>query len=217
VQTSCAFIHRDDVEMWNCNKDLAALYNSQGGRLQNVGFNFGAIGDRADDQGILWMESPTQEHLGGQAGWAIPVNTAVSGASVSYFRHHSSFVQDAGLTWVASSGVEGAERIVIDLTRTTGSLTQVYDIDLVFLEPLENAQPGDRVFDVVVNGVNVGTIDVAAEVGVKKILVKKLSNITLDAQLRIDLTASAGRSVLCGVSLKARPVESLALASRKLR
>jgi hypothetical protein len=210
-QTSCALIHRDDVEQWSCNKNLGSQFAAQGGRLQNVGFNFGAVGDRVDDSGILWMEYPFGEKAAGY-NYEIPVSITVNGGS--YFRHHSLTVTGDGLNWVASSGMEGASSVTIDMVGDSSagsakrgqpppppidSPAEAYDIYLYFAEPNENFQAGDRVFSLSVNGVDAGQVDVAAVVGTRRILVKKVPNVTIDEAAEITLTASVGQTLLCGV------------------
>ncbi len=201
-QTSCALIHRDDVEQWSCNKNLGEQFAAQGGRLQNVGFNFGAIGDRVDDDGILWMEYPFGEPAAGYS-YQIPVDIKVNG-SADYFRHHSLTVTGSGLNWVAASGMEGASSVTIDMVgdasgREIVSPAQAYDVYLYFAESNENAQAGERVFSVSVNDVDAGQIDVAGTVGPRNILVRKLQNVTIDGTAEITLTASVGQTLLCGV------------------
>jgi hypothetical protein len=211
-QTSVALIHRPDVEQWSCNKNLGSQYKAQGGRMMNVGLNFGAIGDRVDADGKLWMEYPFLEPAGG-FNYQIPVDITVNGEEVKYFRHHSLTIKQGDLKWVASSGVEGASSIVVDMVRdqfdAEGNLivsqARDYEVCLYFAESDETVKPGDRVFNVSVNGVSVGSVDVAAEVGVKSVLVKKLDRVNIGEEMLIELGAASGKTLLCGVGVK--PVE----------
>ncbi|MFW6256076.1 MAG: malectin domain-containing carbohydrate-binding protein, partial [Candidatus Sumerlaeota bacterium] len=201
-QTSCAMIHRDDVEQWACNKNLGAQYANQGGRLLNVGFNFGAVGDRVDDDGIFWMEYPFGEPEFGY-NYQIPVDVTVSGEEVNYFRHHMLTVDGECLNWVSSSGVEVASSISIDMVRCDeASPACAYDVYLYFVEPNVKAIGGDRVFSASVNGNSVGTLDLAAQAGPRKIVVKKLTGIIIDDTLTIDLSATAGKTLLSGVGVE---------------
>ncbi len=199
-QTSCALIHRDDVEQWSCNKNLGEQFAAQGGRLMNVGFNFGAVGDRVDDNGILWMEYPYGEPQAG-FNYQIPVDISVGGDHVEYYRHHSLTVS-GDIAWVGSSGVEGAASIVIDMVGgDVVSEAENYDVYLYFMEPAAEAKAGDRVFTAMVNGQSV-MVDIAGQIGTRKILVKKISHVTIDQELIVTLDASAGKTILSGIGLQ---------------
>ena len=196
IQTSCALIHREDVEQWSCNLNLGRQY--EGGRLTNVGLNFGAIGDRVDADNVLWMEYPFGEPEAG-FNYQIPVKVTVNGTDVSYFRHHSLTVQ-GDLNWVAASGVEGATAITLDVGGD--GQEKAYDITLYFVEQESGVHAGDRVFSVNVNGNDTGDIDVAAEAGYMTTMTRTIENVVIGEQLVITLNPVAGQPILSGVSLK---------------
>ncbi len=213
-QTNCALIHREDVEQWSCNKNLGEQYAAEGGRMRNVGFNFGAVGDRVDDKGILWMEYPFGEQQAGYS-YQVPVTIAIEGDDISYFRHHSQRVAGKGLQWVASSGVEGASSITIDMVKEGVAATEAdaaaYDIELYFMEPDASKKRGDRVFSVAVNGFSTGPIDMAKK-GSMKIITKKLKNVSIGEELKIDLASYSGKAILCGIGLKCKtPLDEITL------
>jgi hypothetical protein len=79
------------------------------------------------------------------------------------------------------------------------SPAEAYDVTLYFAEPNEKALAGDREFSVAVNGIDAGRVDVAASVGARKTLVKKVSNVLIGEAAKITLTATAGKTLLCGV------------------
>lgn len=244
VQTSCALVHMPETEVWTNNRAIGLDYQAEGGRLRDVGFNFGAPGDRVDEAiGLMWMDYPQGEYAAtlrdevgsyGDDGpyypewkydfrfFGVPVDVTVDGTP-EYFRMHSAEVSGGTGDWVAASGVQGASAITIDMVGDaheyvwdeasesySWNVTPVsapaasYDVYLVFVEPDEDAQPGDRVFSVSVEGVSTGAIDVAAEAGVKKVLLKQLRNVVVDDALDIQLNASEGASILCGIGLKCK-------------
>ena len=78
-------------------------------------------------------------------------------------------------------------------------------VSLVFMEPNLQANPGDRVFDVSVNGVPVLTnYDIVADAGRPyKSVVKTFHGISVTDQLTVTMTASSGHNckpILCGFS-----------------
>jgi outer membrane protein assembly factor BamB len=130
-QTSLALIHMPEAEFWTF-----------GGTLQKgrTGINLGAPGDRRDERGTLWLDVPS---TGGESE---KISVKFEPERPKIFRHHASTVHQGELPWVAASGVEGLERMTIDVEPGNN-----YEVRLLFLEP-ETASEGDRVFDVILEG-----------------------------------------------------------------
>ena len=114
-QTSLALIHMPDLELWTYSQ--FGLDGESGDRIERVGINFGAPGDRRAADGTLWLEYPS---VGGDSP-GLPIS--VSGKGVAYFRRHASQVTGAGLSWVMASGVREVETITVtpELVRPTVS------------------------------------------------------------------------------------------------
>ncbi len=55
-QTSLALVHMPEIEMWTYSQ--FGLDGKDGERIQRVGINFGAPGDRRAPDGTLWLEYP---------------------------------------------------------------------------------------------------------------------------------------------------------------
>lgn len=161
-QTSLALIHMPEVEMWT--------YTAIGGTdqraadIRRIGINLGAPGDRRAHDGTLWLEHPTV------GGMSPKVAVEVAGAP-RWFRRHSARASGEGLAWVAASGVEGAERVVVHLRPTDAKNAdrrspRLYTVRLYFLEPDDRVQPGQRVFDVTIQGKPVlPRFDIVSEAG----------------------------------------------------
>ncbi|HSG71513.1 MAG TPA: malectin domain-containing carbohydrate-binding protein, partial [Planctomycetaceae bacterium] len=130
-QTSLALIHMPEAEFWTFGGTL-----KQG----RTGINLGAPGDRRDENGTLWLDVPS---TGGESA---KISVRFEPERPGIFRHHASTVQEGDLPWVAASGLEGIERITIDVEQDKS-----YEVRLIFLEP-ENLEDGERVFDVSVQG-----------------------------------------------------------------
>ncbi len=97
-QTSLALVHMPEVESWSVNS--AASVMSRGSRIESVGINFGAPGDRRDIDGRLWIEYPVA------AGPSPPLSIEFND-DAKVFRHHSSTMAGTDVPWVLASGVEG--------------------------------------------------------------------------------------------------------------
>lgn len=105
-QTSLALIHMPEMDLWTYSQ--FGLDGAEGERIQRVGINFGAAGDRRAPDGTLWLEYPDTS-----GGISPGLGVAVKGDHASYFRRHSTQVTGDGLAWVCSSGLLGAETITI--------------------------------------------------------------------------------------------------------
>jgi hypothetical protein len=101
-QTSLALVHMPDIELWSI--DTSALVDSHGKRIERLGINFGAPGDRRDPEGTLWLEYPV---VSGES----PPLALELGDSVTTYQHHSSTHAGQPLSWVLASGVENVTEV----------------------------------------------------------------------------------------------------------
>ena len=96
-QTSLAMVHMPDVDLWTVH-DLVAK-DTAGKRVENIGINFGAPGDRRDTNGRLWLEFPIV------AGTSPPIQVDFND-DAEIFQHHSSTMADSQHPWIFASGVK---------------------------------------------------------------------------------------------------------------
>lgn len=101
-QTSLALVHMPDIELWSI--DTSALADSHGKRIERLGINFGAPGDRRDQEGTLWLEYPAV------SGDSPPLSLELDPAATMY-QHHSSAHAGEPLSWVLASGVENVNEL----------------------------------------------------------------------------------------------------------
>jgi outer membrane protein assembly factor BamB len=105
-QTSLALVHMPEMEMWSISNDVA---QESGDRdIDSLGINFGAPGDRRDQNGLLWLEYPAV------AGDSAPLDIRVNG-DATYFQSHSSRASDSDLPWVTASGVNAITDLHVSL------------------------------------------------------------------------------------------------------
>ena len=179
-------------EQWTAWGELAR--EKTAGKIQRLGINFGAPGDRVTYDGTLWVDYPS---VGGPSP-DVEVEIQPEGAEAFY--HHSLWIEGGtGWPWVAASGMSGAESILI-----TGVKPGEYSVRLVFVEP-GNKKSGERVFDLSLQGqVVLESFDVVKEGKGRMRAVTKIQNkvkVGQDGLLEVSLKAKVGVTVLSGIEL----------------
>ncbi|MFO0845286.1 MAG: PQQ-binding-like beta-propeller repeat protein [Gemmataceae bacterium] len=150
-QCSVGLVHQPDAELWTFTTARPVQ-----GVVRRLGVNLGAPGQRKAEGGTLWLDYPA---VGGPAP---KVAVSLAPASPETYRLHASQVEGNGTRWVGASGVRGLSRLTIDLG-DDGGRPRRYTVRLYFLEP-DAVAPGDRVFDVAVQGKTVlPRLDVAEQ------------------------------------------------------
>jgi len=189
-QTSLALIHDPGAELWTFNS-----FPWGGAPVRRVGINFGAPGDRRVGRGTLWLDFPSD----GGTSPDIPVEVQ---GDVKYFRYHGSTVAtgaEGEYGWVAASGVEGATGITITLAGDTNP--RKYTVRLQFAEIGRDAKPGDRLFDVKIQGNEVlKNFDIVKEAGgVNRAVVKEFTGVDVAGKLTISLLPKTGSTLIGGI------------------
>lgn len=199
--------------------------------VRRVGLNFGAPGNRLSDDGTLGLEWPS---VGGPSPeLSVHVqgdNLELFRRHMSTVESAS----HGALPWVAASGMEGVTGLAIrPFVQTTGpgkdatvngferhwetnALATAHDgvadrneparrytVRLHFLEP-GAAEPGERVFDVSINGrVVLKSFDIAARAGgANRAIVEEYAGVRVVEDLRIAFTPRSGNTfqpVICGI------------------
>ena len=205
-RSSLGLIHMPEAEYWTYGAVPSGLAPGAG----RVGFNFGAPGDRrsADGpgpRGTLWLDYPS---VGGPSP-EMPVK--VAGEKLNWFYHHSSTIKSGGLRWVAASGVVGVESVTIGPSEIVPQ-AEAYTVRLYFAEPA-NLQPGQRVFDVGLQGKRVlEDFDIVkAAGGSRRAIVREFNAVKADGRLTLTFTPKAGLSrrgraktgepLICGIEI----------------
>jgi hypothetical protein len=204
AHAALALIHMPEADMW-ISGDRAV----QAEAVRQVGINFGAPGRRLAKNGVLWVECPVV----GKQKPAIPVALSPSksvdrgGKQVSVFAgrriHHASSRMAAGasLPWVGASGVSGVTGITVTLGKDI-SYDAPYTVRLVFAE-LQGQKPGQRVFDVSVQGKGVlKSFDIAATAGgAHRVVVKTVKGVRAGTDLSVTLTPRKGVPLISGLEI----------------
>jgi hypothetical protein len=190
-RTSLAMVHMPEAEMWTYTS-----LGSASGPIKKVGVNFGAPGDRLADNGVLWLDYPS---VGGSSP-NISVTTVP--ASPQWFRHHAARFEGESLGWVTASGAIGLTNVTVLVNNARQEAE--YLVRLYFAEP-ENAEVGQRVFDVAIQGQQVlSNFDVAQHaVSDGSGIVREFGPIKAGSNLTLTLTPLVGQPVICGIELLA--------------
>ena len=198
-QTSLALIHMPELEYWTTND-----FEWSGAPVKKMGLNLGAPGDRMAENGTLWLEYPT---VGG-ASPEIPVTIAYPEETATV-THNTLRVKEGSLPWVAASGLEGLTDMEIQLAAENHSESS-YSVTLYFAELDENVEPGDRVFDIEVQGEMVREkMDIVRETGgcMLETSIQIPAVRISDNVLRISLKAQKGsrKALLNGIHVAQNP------------
>lgn len=167
------------------------------GKLQRIGFNFGAPGDRVTHDGTLWIDVP---NAGGPSP-SVNVVTEPPITGLETFYEHSLFLKGGeGWPWVAGSGVIGLRAVNL-----SGLKPGDYTVRLTFSEPDMDTKPGERVFGISINGEPVAEAfdPVAVANGTHRAVTLGVPDRSVDSSgvLRVELTAKTGRPVISGVEI----------------
>jgi outer membrane protein assembly factor BamB len=221
-QTSLALVHMPNVETWTFG-----TLRWTGNPVRRLGVNFGAPGDRQVSGGSLWVDYPS---VGGKSPDP-PISIKwredegkdenerrkeesrslleLSTKPMRYFRLHEAQVESHDLAFVAASGLRGEVDIEISLAsdRYKDKDPREYIVRLVFCE-IENAEPGQRRFDVSLQGTPVlENFDIAeAADGPLRTVIKEYPKIAVSEKLKIKLRGATDAKlppILCGVEVVA--------------
>ncbi len=187
--TSLALVHVPDAELWTYS-----AFAKRDVPVDRVGINLGAPGDRLAKSGTMWLDYP---NVGGPSP---DVAVQVFPRTLNYFRKHASQVQGDGLSWVAASGCEGLESLIVTTSKEKGE--RKYKVRLYFVEP-EAIEKGQRVFDVMLQGKMVlEKFDIVSQSETTDTMViREFDTVVTDGRLQINLKSHAGASLLSGIEL----------------
>lgn len=186
-QTSLALIHMPEVEQWTFSnlKDTPSQF----------AINLGAPGDRRGPDGSMWYDEPS---VGGDSP-KLPVR--IKGDALRSVLHHTSRIvgDETRLPWVVSSALVGVEQIEQDIEKSESSEVTVR----LFFAELEGLPPGDRIFDVAIQGRKVlERFDVSREAGGDlRGIVKEFGGIKADEQIVVSFTNHVGETCLSGLQI----------------
>jgi len=227
-QTSLALIHMPENEVWTYN--LFDGLTEKGDRFRSLGINLGAPGDRRSEEGTLWVDHP---NVGGSSpkisvaleeslNWFRRHSSRVSGQGPAWIgASGAEGVRCVTLQMLPAKLVDpfapkdydaqSAPRLFFKLDESPSQPqpandlpTQSYSIRLHFIEPDADVQPGQRVFDVALQGKTVlRGLDVVKEAGAaNRQIIQRFNGVAVGKELNVTLNPTTEREpVLCGIEV----------------
>lgn len=161
IESTVVFEPREPRRPW-------AIYSSVGSPtpVKHLALNLGAPGDRRDARGTLWLTYPRPKPYR-QTGLEAQLDIEPDFASQGGFKtvnEESTPIAGAETPWVFTSWAQGLKSCRIPL-RGDGDGAASYQVRL-YLADVENAQPGQRRFDIKLQGELVAEdVDIVAQAG----------------------------------------------------
>ncbi len=194
-QTSLALVHMPEADMWSVSS--AASVEAVGKKLERVGLNFGAPGDRRDSSGLLWLEYPATG--GPSPPLAIEFNN-----DATFFQNHTSTQSGSDLPWVRASGVSGITNLTI------GVMIQNPDLKEERNEVNEPLEYRTRLFLGAGDPKQKAVVDIYAqdELVAKDVEVSEsgitqvIDSVTVAEDLKLRFEPQQGKVVLQGIELQ---------------
>ncbi len=201
-QCSLALIHMPDVEVWTFREETWNLEP-----VENLGINFGAPGDRLDDDDLLWIDFPS---VGGGSP-NVPVRIE---GKAEYVASHSLRVPPAETpSWIRCSGIRGATsiRITLDLKKKK---SKRYDVELIVCRrPTHKRQ--NETNDKTAEAATIELSGVSKRVDLSELSMRgrtiRFENVEVSESLTIKINESPARNtskesamILCGVKISKR-------------
>jgi len=174
---------------------------------KHLALNLGAPGERRDTGGRLWFAFPRHKFSG---GLVLPVEAEFYPGG-KFDRRSSAWNEVAGTDrpWVFTSAANGLKKLTVALRKQSDGPGN-YAVTLSLAAPRGDA-PGNRVFDVKLQGVGVQKgLDIGKQAGgVRRALTLTFNGVRVAETLTIELVARSDKPradawpVLCGVDVVA--------------
>ena len=154
--------------------------------VKRIGINFGAPGDRKDQSGREWIGYPrpsTRERL----EFVLDLHHKLDSGGGWYSRNAESVsIENTQTPWLYTSGARGLSRCELPLLGP-GDSPAKYTVRLHFAA-LSTDRPGK--IDIRLQGKDVAKgVDVEAESGLNRALVKEFTNVSVDQNLVVELSS----------------------------
>jgi hypothetical protein len=171
--------------------------------VKKMAVNLGAPGDRRDGLGRLWLAYPRPATVG-RMEFVFDIQPKLLPGGAFEARNEESLVVDSTqVGWIYSSQARGLARCELPLLGKEDAPAE-YRVTLHFAELQKDAKPGDRVFDVKLQGVTVATgLDVVQGAGgVERALTREFRRVKVAGNLVIELDPVKGEPILSAIEVE---------------
>lgn len=171
--------------------------------VKKLAVNLGGPGDRRDGFGRLWLAYPRPATVG-RMEFVFDIQPKLLEGGVFEARNEESLtVENAKVDWLYTSQARGLTRCELPLIGKDQAPAE-YRVTLHFAELEKDAQAGDRVFDVKLQGETVaaGLDVVQAAGGSRHALVREFSGVKVTGNLVIEMTPIKGEPILSGIEIE---------------
>ena len=174
-----AMVNRPSAETWSSFQYTKLREETF---FDKVGFNFGAPGDRYDENNMLWVKA----FQGGDFRFKFEPKEEARW-----------FVTGLEENWITKSGVEGVTEVIVPtaINQKSNHSKSKYSIKLHFPQK-EDLQPGERVFDISIEGKLL-----AQDFDLAKDQIFSVDSLDVTGRLDIMFTPKAGKAAICGVEM----------------
>ena len=194
-QTSLALVHMPEVELWSV--DDFAVGESLKQPIRHLGINFGAPGDRRDNNGNLWLEYPVV--AGDSPNLEIQWNS-----EASLIQRHASSLDNNVYRWIYASGLKGVTNLDITLADNDNDSLKAEDARYrvsVFLASSSSDSPCE--VELTLQGQkrrqHVGTVDPNGRAAYQRV---EFSRVSLTEELSLAVLARSGEPIIAGIEFK---------------
>lgn len=171
--------------------------------IKKLAVNLGAPGDRRDGQGNLWLAYPRPATVGRMEFNYDIKPQLLEGGAFETRNDESLAIDGARVGWLYSSQARGLTRCELPLIGANEAPAD-YRVTLHFAELQPEVKPGERVFDVKLQGQTVlAGLDVVATAGsAQRALTREFRRVNVDGKLVIELQPQKGEPVLAAIEVE---------------
>jgi hypothetical protein len=171
--------------------------------VKKLAVNLGAPGDRRDGLGRLWLAYPRPATVG-RMEFVFDIQPKLHpGGGFEAQNDESLTVENARVPWIYTSQARGLARCELPLVGKDDEPAE-YRVTLHFAELDKSVKPGERVFDVKLQGQTVAAgLDVAKEAaGSERALVREFRRVKVAGNLAIELVPVKGEPILAAIEVE---------------
>ena len=171
--------------------------------VKKLAVNLGAPGDRRDGLGRLWLAYPRPATVG-RMEFVFDIQPKLhAGGGFEARNDESLAVENARVPWIYSSQARGLARCELPLVGKDDEPAK-YRVTLHFAELDKAVRPGQRVFDVKLQGQTVAAaLDVAHEAGsIERALTREFRHVKVAGHLVIELESIKGEPILAAIEVE---------------